>query len=248
MAICCKLEDMWFQLRRPAPILNTPEFRQLFGGASGVTIPVDSNGHPQHIESVALPGMAFAVLREMGDILEILWPEYGIEPLYIDRRFGALVHHKPTTRCAALPTASILLERMERRLGTPYVWGGNWAEGIPELLEYYPPRGRLDARTHQLWTMQGVDCSGLLFEASDGLTPRNTSALMEFGRKLSPEEPLEPLDLIVYPGHVLFVRDAKNIIESKSPMGVRLYPLMERLEELRRERRPFVIRRFAKKG
>lgn len=232
--------NMWIQINRPTPVLNTPDFRRMFGGPSGKTL------HPEFIESVALPGMSFPVVGERGDILEVLWESYSPVRLYIDRRFGTLIDAEPHSHTSPMPSAYALLKHMESRLGAAYVWGGNWADGIPELLDYYPPHGSLEKHERELWMLRGVDCSGLLFEASGGLTPRNSYQLMHFGKKLEPQEPLKPLDMIVYPGHVLFVRDPKHIIESKSPIGVRICSLEERLKELRKEKQPFQIRRFAK--
>ena len=83
--------------------------------------------------------------------------------------------------------------------------------------------------------MRGLDCSGLLFEATLGATPRNSSQLVLFGKSISLnylQDTLRPLDMIVYPGHVLFVRDRNTIIESKSPFGVRTVPIGERMQEL----------------
>ena len=113
---------------------------------------------------------------------------------------------------------------------------GNWARGVPEMLAYYPPQPPLDKKIETLWTLQGLDCSGLLFEATNGATPRNTSQLLKFGRSLLPSEQLKPLDMIIYPGHVLFVRDENTIIESKSPFGVRICSLIQRVKELSQTR------------
>ena len=71
--------------------------------------------------------------------------------------------------------------------------------------------------------MRGVDCSGLLYEATGGFTPRNTSALVTVwkSRPCCRSEHreivgrLEPLDLIVWNGHVLIVLDRLRLIESR---------------------------------
>jgi hypothetical protein len=251
----------WILIERAAPVLNTPHFSDVFGGKDGRSLPLNQTGHPYPYEFVALPQSHFPIRRELPDsILEIEAKAYSSEPLYIDRRFGEIREKEPERMQKFLPSADLILERMEKRIGTPYVWGGNWAEGIPEMLHYYPPKGPLDLRTKTLWTFQGLDCSGLLYEAAEGLTPRNSGQLIKFGRPLSTSNLtnyLHPLDMIVYPGHVLFVRDLKTIIESKSPFGVRVCPIDERLDELSKERtlvdewtpvtdrdRSFIIRRF----
>jgi hypothetical protein len=182
--------------------------------------------------------MRFPLLQELpSSIVQIGWPEYDVKPLYIDRRFtGPCLN--PLQKREFTLSAQALLEHMERRVGVSYVWGGNWAEGISEMLDFYPPPKKLSPRMEELWTFRGLDCSGLLFEASNGLTPRNTSHLVHFGTSLDSEDfsELLPMDLILYPGHVLFVRDSETVIESKSPLGVRIYPLVERLQEIQRKR------------
>jgi hypothetical protein len=97
-----------------------------------------------------------------------------------------------------------------------------------------------------------LDCSGLLYQATGGSTPRNTSQLVSYGRavkisgRLAGEISglLEPLDLIVWNGHVLIVLDRETIIESslrcgkKGNGGVTTTPLEKRLAEVMRTRRP----------
>jgi hypothetical protein len=226
----------WLEVVKPAPVLNCPDFTSIFGGKSGVEIPRNQDGHPESYEFVALPGMYFLVISQIDlYIFQIEALEYTFDPLYIDIRFCQMqewIEKKQPPRF----TASYLLQQMEKRIGTPYLWGGNWADGIPEMLEYYRPSGKLDLRTEALWTFRGLDCSGLLFEASLGSTPRNSSALVLYGHSIEMQR-LRAMDMIVYPGHVLFVLDEKTIIESKSPFGVRIQPLQKRLDEILLERK-----------
>lgn len=236
-----------------APVLNTSDFSTVFCDQ----IPLNDKGLPHHYEFVALPGMVFKVTRLWNDtIAEIHWPEYSSQPLFTDLRFCSFIDTPPVSLKKTFQAKDIL-QKMERRIGVPYVWGGNWAEGIPEMLDYYPPSQALSPRMKKLWTFCGLDCSGLLFEATLGATPRNTSQLVKFGNPVSLND-LQPLDMIVYPGHVLFVRDAKTTIESRSPHGVLIAPLEERLREILEKRtlvetwtsgtdpsRYFTLRRFA---
>ena len=64
---------------------------------------------------------------------------------------------------------------------------------------------------------------------------------------------LEPLDLLVFKGHVIIVLDNKNVIESREYKGVIATPIEVRLEELMLTKKPvntyknaddFVIRRW----
>ncbi len=232
----------------PCPVLNRPDFRFVFGGIDGTTLIQDSLGHPIHYEFVALPGTDFSVEETLflGDheIYSVRSDSYPQRPLYIDSRFAAPA---PSLALAqkALPPRSVLIQRMKALTGTPYVWGGNWSQGIPQMLDYYPPKGSLDNRTKTLWTFSGVDCSGLLYEASLGASPRNTSALIRCGQGLpiagkSEREILgilEPMDVVVWPGHVWFVLDERRSIESKFPFGVICRPLLKRLAETCSQRR-----------
>ena len=49
------------------------------------------------------------------------------------------------------------------------------------MLDFYPANSTIDKLTQAKWTMSGFDCSGLLFWATNGYTPRNTSKLITSG-------------------------------------------------------------------
>lgn len=256
------------QITRPTPVLNTPDFSFAFGGKSGSEIPLNERGLPFCFEWVALPGMVFEIEKIISSskshsIYQVRTPHYPLSPLYIDSRFTE------EKRSDSPPTHTLskeeIIEQMKALAGTPYVWGGNWSGGIPEMLTFYPPKGEIDEKTKTLWTLQGVDCSGLLFQILQGSSPRNTSDLVHWGKKvpferLSKEElffQLEPLDMLIYPGHILFVIDSHQIIESRYPIGVIQSDLREKLDELFQNRnlvdvwkpeldprKNFIIRRF----
>jgi cell wall-associated NlpC family hydrolase len=118
-----------------------------------------------------------------------------------------------------------------------------------------------------LWQLSGVDCSGLLYEATAGSTPRNTSSLVGFGRPVAVAGRsaaelaalLQPLDLIVWPGHVMIVIGGGRVIESRLDCqnphaGVRIRPLKTALTGIMQKRKPvdaigngakeFVVRRW----
>jgi hypothetical protein len=229
---------MLIELSTPAPILNTPDFAFAFGGRDGKEIPLNERCHPYCFEFVGLKGMVFQVEEAMAQgnawIYRVACPFYSEPKLYLDSRF-AKAAEPPVLR--GLPAAETILQRMKEKIGTPYVWGGNWSAGIPKLLEYYPPKGFVDDRTLILWTLKGIDCSGLLYEATEGATPRNTAQLLRFGKAVPIGAELKPLDMILYPGHILFILNDTTTIESKFPLGVICRNLSERLWELERERK-----------
>ena len=52
-----------------------------------------------------------------------------------------------------------------------YTWHGNTKKGIPQMLEWYPPSEDISGVLKDKWMLKGMDCSGLLYEATDGYTP-----------------------------------------------------------------------------
>lgn len=225
---------MWFIVENPTPLLNTKHFHLFLGGKTGSEVDLSC------LELVALPGMVLFLIEREGFIGTVQLQSYNQSPLYVDLRFGSISPHHPFLSCQR-PQRDEILESMEKRIGARYIWGGNWGDGIPELLSLYPPKSPLEDTIKSLWTLQGVDCSGLLFEAAKGQTPRNTSDLCVFGAPVLCEglsidrilSILEPLDMIVYPGHVIFVRDSDTVIESRSLYGgVKTTSTYDRLQEL----------------
>ena len=255
----------------PAPLLNTADFSSVFGGKDGRSLRKDECGQLRAVEFVALPGTVFTIEKKIasktGAVYRVTTDDYPYpspEGYFIDSRSVKIVAVRPPERVRSLPTKEKILATMESRVGSRYVWGGNIAAGVAQLSQWYPPTGAADMA---LWQIKGVDCSGLLYEATGGYTPRNTSALLKFGRPVmiagkSVQEiaaRLQPLDLVVWPGHVLIVLAGGRIIESRLVCsrpedGVRIRPLQEALQEIIKKRQPvdnitrgtkeFVVRRW----
>ena len=187
----------------------------------------------------------------------------------MDSRFLELHATAPPPRKRYLPAHEQVLATLLKSVGAPYVWGGNVQEGVPELTHYYFNNVRNSGR--ELFNLSGLDCSGLLYQATAGWTPRNTSQLISFGQPVTIKGKnvaeiarlLEPLDLIVWDGHVIIVLDRETVIESKLECGkpgnggVVKRHLLLRLREIMRTRKPsdewpdgekqrnvFVIRRW----
>lgn len=259
---------------KPTPVLNTPDFRSAFGGADGKTLARDEQGLIRAVEFIALPGTVFYIENAFNIngalIYQVNTADYPPQKtgLFIDSRFVSLSQQPLPPRTASVPSKNKILNRMAANHGARYVWGGNIAQGIPELLKFYAPSGPITNEAASMWSLQGVDCSGLLYEAADGATPRNTSDMIQFGKPVMIEglslaqiaAKVKPLDLIVWKGHVIYVLDQSNTIESClgcSPSGgVTIRNLPAVLEEVMRSRKPvndyyqsavaerFVIRRF----
>ena len=133
------------------------------------------------------------------------------------------------------------------------MWGGNYADGISDMLTYYKPKTEINEETKNLWTLKGVDCSGLLYQSTAGFTPRNTSSLLTYGEPVNIEDkPLEeiipllkPLDLIVIKGHVVIVLDENTAIESSPNKGVHTTELKIRLSKIMEDYKP--VNEFGKR-
>lgn len=227
----------YFVVEKPTPLLSTPHFKQVFGQK----LTLDAQNLVREVEMIAFPGMVFEVVQPKEDsILEVSASFYPKSPLYIDERFGVVHNSKPPSYAPILPSLEVILKRMKSCVGLPYVWGGNYAAGIPEWKEYYPPANPLTPFEEAHWCFRGVDCSGLLYEATEGFLPRNTSELRLIGEEVSLEA-IQPLDLFFYPGHVFILFNETEVIESKLEYGgVTITPLEKRLKEVE----TYTIRRF----
>ena len=239
------------------PVLNTPAFKAVFGGASGQKLKTDSCGQVQELEFIALPGAAFTILKKHhsggADVYQVKTDDYPVPPnvrLYVDSRFLALKHSVPAPRKPALPPREEVLSTLRASVGNPYVWGSNVPDGVSELTAWFYG-GVKNGDTRRL-TLAGLDCSGLLYHATGGWTPRNTSQLITFGQgvAIAGKEGaaiaamLQPLDLIVWNGHVIIVLDRQTVIESRLACGkpgnggVVTTPLLQRIAEIMRIRHP----------
>lgn len=251
------------------PVLNTSDFESVFGGSNRSSIKLDSKGLIREMEFIAFPNTVFEILEVIpkGDhsVYRITTSDYpyNSSALFIDSRFVKSAETIPENRIQSMPDKSEILRKLNSLEGFNYMWGGNNANGIEELLEFYKPAVELDSYTKTLWCLKGVDCSGLIYEATNGSTPRNTSSLIDFGEGLEIRgknstqisEMLMPLDLIVWSGHVIIVLDNNTVIESTPDIGVHKSDLLSRLKSVMKERTPvndwgstsgkrFVVRRW----
>jgi cell wall-associated NlpC family hydrolase len=220
------------------------------------------------MEFIAFPNTVFEILevvpKDGYDIFKVTSEDYPYNSdLYIDSRFVNTMSTKPDGRSKSIPDKTEIISKLNSMEGYNYMWGGNYAEGIEKLLELYKPQSDLPVQEKDLWSLKGVDCSGLIYQATNGSTPRNTSSLIEYGNGLdikgmSASEiagMLMPLDLITWSGHVIIVLDENTVIESTPDLGVHKSDLLARLKSVLKERIPandwsstsgkrFVVRRW----
>lgn len=243
--------------RSSTPVLNTPDFNAVFGGVSGKVLKTDHCGQVRELEFIALPGSIFKILRKFSYgttyICQVETDEYTAPAnisLYVDIRFLQLPYAAPLLRPILKYSRERIISALRSSAGSPYVWGGNAINGVPELASWFY-RGIRQDDVAPL-TLAGLDCSGLLYNATGGSTPRNTTQLVAYGQgvaiagKKSAEivTLLQPLDLIVWKGHVIIVLDRLTAIESRLECGrpgnggVVMTSLPQRLAEIMRTRRP----------
>ncbi|HEV3269041.1 MAG TPA: hypothetical protein VGZ69_00095 [Candidatus Rhabdochlamydia sp.] len=228
----------------PIPVLNTADFSSCFGGKDGRSIPLDDQGLMRNLETILLPGSPLGLKEKISEhIWEIKTPVYSGEKLYIDKRLLKTTSQQTN----ALPTVDKICKSLKSLTGTPYLWGGNWPLGINKMCELYPPKvdfSSLPEKIQNTWLLKGVDCSGLLYWATNGYTPRNTSDLVTYAEGLNIENLkekdivllLKPLDLITWKGHVIIVIDKETCIESTPKEGVHMSNLCKRTEEVLKNR------------
>lgn len=164
---------------KPTPLYNTPHFINIFGAS---TLPLDEQGLLRAIEMIAFPKTCFQLIREISPlILQVSTQDYPNGPVYIDKRFVQITE-KPQEREKLLPPKEIVLSRLKSSLHLPYIWGGNWGKGIPELLDLYsPPNTLKEENPHR--TLSGLDCSGLLYEATLGFTQEIPASFLHLEKK-----------------------------------------------------------------
>lgn len=259
----------------PTPVLNTPDFLSCFGGKSGDDLPLDEQNLMRTVETVLFPGTKIELLQKVADshIWKIRTNEYKCaNDIFIDDRFIKTNCEPLLEREMQVPSIPEILKKMSELEGTSYIWGGNWPKGVDLLPEMYPSKtkmSQLSPLTQDTWGLKGVDCSGLLYYATNGFTPRNTSDLINLGNPVDIENKdakailnqLQNLDIIVWKGHVITVFDPETLIESIPPNkivkshGVVKFNALQRLQYIMKERIPvntpgstdklhFVVRRW----
>jgi cell wall-associated NlpC family hydrolase len=231
------------------PVFNTPE--------TPFKLPLvrKEDGRMMAMETVAFPGTLFTVKKQTGDIWEVSTQDYpSATPLYVDSRLLAPAQES-IDRVKRLPSCDAILRMLLNLVGIRYFWGGN-SEGIPPLLDLYEEPNAIPKEDLDDATCSGFDCSGLLYYATGGSTPRNTSELITYGEGIDIKgqtaeqicDKSKPLDLFVWRGHVVIFLSPKQIIESRIGKGVVITPAAERIEEAVKQLdaagKPYYMRRW----
>lgn len=226
------------------PLFNRKDLSFVFGGGDG-GLYLDNYGLLRALETIVFPDQAIKIVGKVFDqnhlMYQIAYEDYfSSEPLYVDSRC-IRINPKAQTKKKNLKSSNEIIESLWRLESFPYVWGGNYSKGLLQMKEWYPPRRALTPLEELNWCFQGVDCSGLLYEVTEGHTPRNTSGLIHFGSAinilgLKTKEIIsliKPLDIFVWKGHVVIALDEHLTIESRAHKGgVYVCPMKERLEQM----------------
>lgn len=198
--------------KSPFPLFSTPNF--------ALCLSKEACGHLRELELIGMPNCAFEVTAELPNyVVEIDYPYDARKKLYTDKRFMDLIQRK---EILPLQSEQAILDFLLSKVGKPYVWGGNWSDGIPKMKELYPAYKSYFA---------GVDCSGLLYEATRGYTPRNTSQILD--TTCDVKGAIKPLDVIVWKGHMIIALDSRRVIESREGSGVVISNLSQRLDSVK---------------
>jgi cell wall-associated NlpC family hydrolase len=222
--------------------IGTTIFTPVFNQQNWGNIEKSGDGRVMQLETVLLPGTVVEAVTTKIDngaqnaLIEIKTSAYKSNtPLYVIPQ--CINEIQPTTE-KETPDISTILQKLKKQKGKPYFWGSNCPDPILELKKIVPTNF-LESIEEENTPFQGFDCSGLLYWASNGITPRNTSDLLSFGNKvdvtgLSVEDiqkKIRPLDLIVWQGHVIIVIDRDTVIESTQGKGVVTTPFSKRYPE-----------------
>lgn len=243
----------------PTPVLTTPYFSANRGGSTepwSYGLNMGDQEMIRNLVAVALPGTVFTVYFQLIDTWTTIYGVYSREiappprkvARYIDSRFVEKLEKKPLERTVTRLSVEEIYTNLLAAEGKRYVRGGTYADGIPEMSARYPYPSTTPQSIRELRRLEWVDCSGLLYQATNGRTPRNTTLLLWFGRSLPIEGKtvdelialVRPLDLIVRKGHTMIILNQNDVIESRhdydtltpwSQGGVRVRPLRDVLIE-----------------
>lgn len=230
---------MQFIVEKPTPIFSKPSaFQEIALGK----IQLDEQKLYRPLEWIALPGTYFTFIAEESGVFEVSSPSYSSSSsLFIDLRSSLIRFTDQEEKIVPNKTKEEIVQDLLGTLGAPYLWGGNFCEGISYS---WFPKMELVAEKENVRRFYGVDCSGLFYQVMEGRVPRNCTELAKAGQTVIPNTlsvegviaALKPLDVLIFPSdpwHMAIVIDPETTIESRLARGgVHLRNLNERIEEL----------------
>jgi hypothetical protein len=199
------------------------------------TLDFDQQHLIRSLETILYPGTPIKIIKDVYvqkiHFLQIESKDYPSKnKLYIQAHNAKM--GKATLR--AMPALNKIQLNLRGLKDIPYFWGGTLPYGLEKKRGFAVNGKSYTPFEKKCLNFEGLDCSGLLYYVTNGYTPRNTGDLMTFGK---PCRDLKPLDLILWPGHVVLILDDKHTIESREIDGLITEPLEKRLDEIRAKRK-----------
>lgn len=171
---------------------------------------------------------------------------------YIDSRLVEKQEYKAAEHEPQLPSKWQLIKNLFDALWTQYVRGWSRYQWIPEMNELYPTPEwvELSESEKEYKILKWVDCSWLLWQATDWYTPRNSRGMLTFWKSVPISwntideiiEKVEPLDVLARWWHVIIILSKDYEIESirkeNFEWGPEIVDLRTRLEDIFTRRVP----------
>ncbi len=220
----CKGFTTMMRTKDFTPLFNTSDFIKKLDSS-----PVDHTHHIRILETILFPRRQVEVVKTIDDLSLVKTKDYYPEKeFYTLSSFLELGEQEDKP----LPSKETILSDLKSFQKMPYLLGGNCKNLVDLGLKSIDPF--IQRHKH----LYGIDCSGLIYYVTNGHTPRNTSELMHYGTRVLS---LQPLDLIVFKGHVLIYLGNDEVIESREKDGVVISNWSEREKEINKE---MVFNRF----
>ncbi len=196
--------------------------------------PVDE-GIQEHLAKVLPPGSSILVSGQ-GDVLEVKGSPYS--KYYNDGLYTINIGFKdreiPAQTNVQIPTKQRIIDSLTKLVGTPYLYGGCYDQGSEKLANYVVSQGlfkeedKNNPDLYRIMKLAGLDCSGLLAQATNYAFLADTRTVFQFAERLNENcivdiegkniddivNTLKPLDIIVYYGHMLISLPDDKIIQS----------------------------------
>ena len=196
---------MW-RTKQFTPVFNTLGFINKMDNNGGI----DPSFHNRILETILFPKRPISLIKIVRDIAIISVTDYESEKqLYVQSSF---LEKGEGEDKLPMPSKELIIERLMNFPKIPYLLGGTIP--FPTYLKMPCDYRPFENRNKKLF---GIDCSGILYYVTEGNTPRNTRDLMKIGTEVSS---LMPLDLILFPGHVIIYLGDGLCIEARQYDGV----------------------------